>query len=412
VSDRFFESPLWRFLISDLDHVTLSWLDRLASGRVVTRVLDAPSTIDFTVPSDNPSVNIMHTDDFPFVAEGVRLVHCFRHEETEPDIFEWIYRAGGILGTLTDNAESGIARTICRAYDPWWYLNRRPAGTWSGTEFTLPGQNGMSFSDTKVGTILATILRNTIEAHGNAYIDAGADWGGTTYWAGEIEDLPEIDYNIAQGRSVGDVWTDLTNQGYCDIILTPVYDPVFRPGILCDLSIVAQAGQVRDSAIFGWGTFPQSLVGINRQYDGSKRINVFKGYAGQGGTADSNDGVNIPAEEDIYSIDTYGEYWAQQFFPQYTTAAGIIAVEALIARAVSLAANGQQTLTISPAPERSPHPFTDYDLGDRVQVRASSDFRQPMLEDSYQRIYGFPVEISDSALESVRQMLTVPGTGA
>lgn len=413
MSDRFFESPLWRFLISDLEHVTLTWLDRLAAGRSVTRLLDAPSTIDFSVPSDNPSVNIEHTDGFPFVSEGVRLVHCFRREETAPDTFQWIYRAGGILGTLTDNAESDIARTLCRAFDPWWYANRRPCVSFDGTDYVLPGSNGISFDDTQVGVIAATMLKNTILAHGNAYIDAGPDYGGTSYWEGEIEVLPQIDYNIAQGRSVGDVWTDLTNQGYCDIVLTPVYDPVFRPGILCDLSIVAQAGTVRESAIFGWDSFPRSLVGINRQYDGSKRVNVFKGFAGQGGVTDGGTaGQDIPEEIDTYSIDTYGEYWAQQFFPQYGTAAGIIAVESLIARAVALAANGQTTLVISPAPARSPSPFTDYDLGDRVPVRARSAFRDPMLVDAYQRVYGIPIEISDDALETVRQILSVPGSGS
>jgi hypothetical protein len=78
-------------------------------------------------------------------------------------------------------------------------------------------------------------------------------------------------------------------------------------------------------------------------------------------------------QTDATSIATYGEYWAQQFFPAQTEPA---AVEAIAAQQLALRKDYKQTLTINPVPERAPEPFIDYGLGDRVPVWASNRLRQ------------------------------------
>jgi len=141
-------------------------------------------------------------------------------------------------------------------------------------------------------------------------------------------------------------------------------------------------------------------------FDGLGRANVVQFYNGQGGSA-------VTQQTDAASISTYGEYWAQQFFPAQTEASAVVAIAA---QQLELRKDVKQTLTINPAPTRAPEPFVDYGLGDRVPVWASNRLRQPVGDPSgsplttmqvtdYQRIYGVPVEIDDNGTETVRELL-------
>jgi IPT/TIG domain len=392
-----YRSPAWRFVVLDLvTFETLSFLDHLASGRVVTYTLDAAAQAEMVVPSANPEINIPWPDpnSDPFLTEGSRVLYGFRRDGEEP--IPWTPRFAGIIMQLEDTAQSDQAYSHLTAWDPWEYLKMRPVCNIDGS---LPGPNGISFTDTTVDQIIGELLRNTIENQGPVGIDMGDLYGGTTFYDGTIETCVSVSINFPQGTTLGDAWTQLTNQSDCDIVLTPIYDPTNRPGYLVQANVYNQAGSPRDDAIFAWNMPSRSLVQISRLIDGTLRANVVKFFSGLGGSA--TDGSTIPAQIDVYSIDKFGEYWRQQFFP----AQNIADIVKLLAQAeLALSKNGRTTVTISPAPERSPIPFDDYFLGDEVPVYASNALRAPLA--GYQRIYGIPLNIGDDATESVQQLLT------
>jgi hypothetical protein len=415
-----YRSPAWRFVV--LDRATfevLSILDPIATNRTVTLTLDAPAQAVLNVPSDNPEVNIPWPtiDDDPFVTEGTRTLLGLRRDGTYPDV--WTPRFHGVIEQLEDTAEQDNAFTQLTAWDPWQNLMARPVQNLDGS---LPGVNGLSFGMTRVDVIVATLLRNTILNNDFPLstpeqiigIDAGdgstgsppayQDWGGTSFYTGTLDASDMIDINFQQGTSVGEAWQQLTNLYECDIWIEPIYDPINRPGYLGQLNVVSQMGAERDDSIFAWDLPSKSLVQISRLYDGTLRANNVKFFSGQGGSASG--GQDIAVQTDWASVMKYGEYWRQQFFPGQNVAR---VVELLAQAELAFSKNGRQTVTISPAPERSPHPFDEYFLGDRVPVYASgTKFRAPLS--GYQRIYGIPLTIGDDGTEMVQQLLTTEPT--
>lgn len=418
-----YSSPRWRFVVLDLKTFEiLSFLDRIATDRMVTYTLNQPLVTVGKVPSDNPEINIPwpDPDSDPFLTEGSRALLGFRDEG--PTNLPWVIRASTIIQQLSDAAGSDDAFSTYTGWDPWKYLFSRPVCNADGS---LVGPDGLSFTATRVDVIAATLLRNTIINQGITGIDAGdgstgappayQDWGGTSFYTGTIDADTLIDINFPQGTTVGAAWQMLANLDVCDIVLQPIYDPINRPGYLVEFNIKTQWGEDRDDQIFAWDMPSKSLVAINRLLDGTQRGNEIKFFAGQGGSAPG--GQTIPVQEDADSVTKFGEYWLQRFFPGQNVPA---AVESLAAAQLELVKDGQITVTFSPAPERSPHPLTDYFLGDRVPVYASNRFRAPIpatgvpssSQVHYQRIYGIPLTIADDATEEVQEMLTAIPTGS
>jgi hypothetical protein len=392
---RFPDYTPWRFVVTDLDSVTLTFLDHLATNRRVFFGLNVPAVASGQVPSDNPEVNILSGGD-PFVQEGIRLLYGFRREGDPTDssgIPRWVVRFAGLILQLEDTAASDTAQTPYTAYDPWQYLLSRPV---CGLTGTLPGTGGLSFTATQAGTVIATLLRNTISNHGETFIDAGASWGGTGFWSGQIDTTPQIDINFEQGLSVGEAWQQVCDLNVADIILTPIYDPINRPGYLCELNVYELAGVQQDAAIFAWDMPSRSLTGISRLRDGTTRANKVQFFIEQGGAA-------VTLQTNASSVTRYGQYWAQQFFPGQSVVAAVVSLAQL---QLALRANGKVTVTIDPAAERSPDPFTEYFLGDTVPIYASTNLREALT--GYQRIYGIPIDIDDNGVENIRQLLTSP----
>lgn len=404
---RFYQSPPWRFVILDLPTFeTLSFLDHIATDRSATFILDQPAVAAMKVPSDEPEVNIPWPveDDEPFLAEGTRALLGFRREGTLGA--PWRIRYAGRIEQLEDVAEADNAFTHITAYDPLRYLFSRPVRNGADFDYTLPGINGSSYTATRIDVIIGEIIHNTIVADGPVGIDAGPLYGGTAFWGGTIEALDQIDINFSQGTTVGEAIQQLTQTDQADILLTPIYDPIHRPGYLVELSIFVQAGAVQDNAIFAWDKPSRSLNGISRLIDGTTRATSVKMFAGQGGTATG--GQTIPVQTDAAAEAKYGSYWYQQFWPGQNVAGAVLL---LAQTALSLRKNGKKTVAISPAPQRSPIPFEEYYLGDRVPVYASRRFREPIPEGGvegieYQRIYGMPILIADDETETILEMLT------
>jgi hypothetical protein len=356
---------------------------------MVTPKLNEPLEISGTVPSDNPEVNILHTDGFPFLAEGVRQLYGFRREsDTSP---YYTIRASTLIMQVSDASASGDARSRFTSWDPWQYLFSLPVlqsslatignGGSAGVDgLLIPAANSFYPQSVSADQIIVDILTNATAfsdptapvAAQNCFLDLT---GGTI----EVCSAPAIgkSWEIQQGTSIGQALQDICATGACDIVLTPIYDPSVRPGILCELNVRTQtspangAGSFNYSAVFAWDKPGRSVVGIDDVFDGTQRANHIVYYNGQGGPPIAP--YASAQFRDPVSIATYGEYAPSQFFPAQTVKEG---VQAIAAQQLVLRANFKQTLTINPAPERSPEPFVDYYLGDRVPVYASNNMRQ------------------------------------
>lgn len=387
---RFRIGHQWRFVVTELDMTTLTFLDRLAENRTVVYTLNAPAVATGNVPSDNPQVNILAGDGDPYVSYSNRLLFGFRREGGTPP---WVCRFAGILMQLEDAASTDVPSSLYIAYDPWQYLLSRPVRT---ETYALPGPGGLTFdsADWTLDQIAQALIDRTVVTDGSVYTDI---IGGTIESIGFTGKI-----TFQQGTSVGDALTQICNLGLCDIWFSPLYDPVGNPGIIALLNVFIQQGATRNNAIFAWDAPSKSLIGISRLLDGAQLANEIQFYNGQGGPP-------VTLQTGATSIAKYGKYWAQQFFPAQVAT---VAVESMAAQQLLLRQLGRRTVAINPAPERSPDPFTEYFLGDLCPIYATKRLRQtlpaPGEPTNYTRIYGIPVTIPNDAPETIAQLLTSP----
>ena len=309
----FFPGFPWRFIVTTLGSETVTSLERLAANRAVTFRLNQPATTTGRVPSDDPRVNITDIEvglDAPHLSFSDRLMYGFRREQTDPSA--WVCRFSGIVTQIQDQAQADQPYSTYTAYDPWQYLFHLPVVT--DGEGSLPTSAGYVFPGAVPSNLIAlTLFGNAVSSFfgGDAaqtHIDAGVSYGGTASWNGTVETTATVtDFTVQQSTSLGEAWRQLVATGAMDIVLTPVYDPVNRPGYCCDLSIYTEAGTVQDGAVFSWDV-GRSVSAITNLLDGDQLANTVQFYSGQGGPA-------VTPQTDATSETRYGPYWAQQFWP-------------------------------------------------------------------------------------------------
>lgn len=400
----------WRWVVCGLDGTTKSFLDKLATNVQIEYVLDDVCRMTCDLPSDNPEIHQLANDDHPRVDYGRRVIYGLRREE--PNIGPpWVCRFAGVITILQDQANEDEPVTHLTADDPWTWTRSLPVLDIDGS---LLGADGLTYKNKTAGYIARDLIANAYawivatfpdpmpwSEQGDGvhlpndgehnFIDISSGHFGTT------DVIPEI--NFAQGISVGEAWTQLCQTGTVDIVLTPVFG---RPGVLCVMNVYPQAGKERPNAVFGWDLFPRNLVGVDHLIDGTLIENYAQFFAGNKAAE--------PATSDS-SIDQYGPYYVQQSYPGGSNAA---AVSLLALAEVALRKNGKQTLVIDPTPDLAPDPFTQYFLGDTVEVWAGrtlspsgnalrGGIRSYNL--GVNRVYGFHIDLADSQQETVTNLL-------
>lgn len=393
----------WVWWVTTLQGVGITSLNRIAANVGAVFTLNAPAVWTADVPSDNPDVDVISgLDGDPLVSYNNRLIYGFRREGDYPP---YVCRFGGILQIIQDEATVDQPVSHLQAFDPWQWLNTLPLIDSRGN---LVGAKGLSYANTPGSTIALDLLDNTMAALVSAepmqplFIDSAS---------GTVEVTEFISIKFDQGMTLGEAWTKLTDTGTMDIVLDPVYDPYTRPGVLSVLSIYNEAGQARNDAVFSWDKFPRSLVGVNRLNDGTQMANTAQFFV---------EGIPVTQALDSASRTEYGAYWSQRAYPGPPTPFNRIAVSLLAQAQVALRKKGRRTITIDPAPERSPDPFTEYGLGDRVPVYAGrplegngSSFRavlnpgEPAGDEwsNPQRVYAIPISLDADQVETVTQLL-------
>lgn len=421
-------SPLWRWFVTDLAGVGITLLDHLAADRVVTPKLNEPLEVTCTLPSDSPEVNRIATtptsSNFPQVAEGVRLLYCFRREyDGDAAAYKWRIRASTLILQTTDSAMGDDARTRVTAFDPWQQWFYRPVMRQLSESVDLLPREGHTYkagSDSLTSydqlillwlSLAAEIAGGGLSAVNNMWVD----WGQTAYYTGTIETCADIEnWHVDPTTSLGQAILDICSAGYCDIWLEPIYDPINRPGYLCQLSILKQTtdtvggftgglGAYQFGQSFSWDMPMNTAMGADNLFDGTQRANVVQ-FAMAGGRW-------VTRYSDTVSEGVYGQYWALQTYPGQVASPKPVEVTARMQ--LALRKDYKETLTMRPAPERAPDPFTGYNIGDRVPVYISQNMRQPLpfagdTDLIWQRIYGIPIAIDDNGTETVSELLVGP----
>lgn len=407
---RFFRPPPWRFVVTDLSTTTLTFLDGLCWDATLEIDLHAPMKLSGRVPSANPEINILHTDDHPFLSEGDRLLYAFRRDErfTAP----WTIVAAGPILDVRDSGLPGAAMSEFTMLDPWALMYRMPVVDENGD---LPGELGLKFLDGQGpgganwqwGTIALTILKWAEDHYGSTRIDAGdgsrigegvtyQDWSGTAFYEQFLAETDETEYEIQRGKTVGQVWDDLVASDKLDITLFPIYDPANRPGYTSEISILAQPAVVgqphnkeRADAIFTWDLTLGTLSALERRIHGQQRANQITFY--------TRHGVVDSFKEDVASILRYGTYGYEQAFPDMTLDTDQIARWA--EGQLKMRAYGIREVIPIPSPQQPPLYWLEYQVGDFVPVYASERFRERIPDDSLgsgalHRVYGVTFEIN------------------
>lgn len=381
---RFYRGYPWRFLVTDLDGVAVTGLDRLAMNPQMLFKLNAPAEVRSGVPSDDPRVNLDGPEGDPSVNFGDRLIYGFRREA--PDVGEpWVCRFGGVMTQIEDSAPGEQPYSSFTAHDPWQLLFHRKL--WDGT--TDPPATGYAFTATPGNDIVATIVQNSIDMDGTVYLNFGT-----------FDTTPDLNITFQQGTSVGAALQQLVATGSLDVVIEPFYD-VADPGVVGSINVYTQAGDDNPGAVMSWD-IGRSIQSPSVLYDGGQLFNDIRFHNGQGGPA-------VTPSEDTASQTKYGVHTLERFFPaqiDQTT------VEAFSDYVLSLTKQGKRTATLTPSSLLAPIPLLDYGLGDRVPVYASDRLRQeiPWVTDTtvYQRIYGIPISLSDDGVERVDRLLASP----
>lgn len=425
---RWFSGYQSRIVITDLLSVTTTWLSRLTLGSTLTFNLDQSMTQNVDLRSDDPRVNRVFTDGDPLVAQSNRLAYTFLRTNLGGDNPPWQCIGAAIAMSPEDQADQDVPTSHFSFYDSWQYMYGVPC--FLDTAQTPLGPQGLQFfadSFPYSSMIVGTLLRNAVGpgpsvpgTGGNGtFIDAGdgsrsgegeqyQDYGGTAFYAGTLEQTPAIDFQVQQGTSVGSAWdqllaaatstTDPSSDEGLDIVLTPIYDPVNRPGYTHELNVFNLAGVERPGSPMAWGMFNRSAETFDRQHDGtpSAFVNVADFYAGQGGPG-------VGQVVNAASVAKYLPYWSQQWFPQQPDAMSVLAMAQQV---IQLQKQGKRTVVLNPDPLRAIGPFTGYNIGDRLPVYAPSKTRTTTA--GLLRVQGIPLVINPDGVARVNGLLMTP----
>lgn len=391
MGDRFYDVPDWRFILTDLDLVVLTLLDRLATNRTVTVTLNAPRIAEGQVLSDNPKVNIPWTDGYAYLSEGDRFLFGLRRDGAAPDV--WTPRFSGIVDLVDTTGAGDNATTRYTARDPRQLMFKRPVIDAAGT---LPGEAGLTFPNVDVPSGTARDILVYLLESSEAYPDT---YGGPTYidytGGSELNDTDVIPDGITfqQGTTIGEAWAELEATGTMDTVLTPVFDVTASPVVIVQLETYPQAGEAKWDVIMAWDKPGRTLTGISNMRDGSGRENFVRLHYGQGGPA------AVP-KDDAASRARFGTYFGEQFFPGQPSPG---AVELMAEKVLAQFAMGKRTVVAFPSPQRAKQPFVDYLPGDRVPVAASNALLEDL--DTEQRVLSIPISIDDVGNETVNGLL-------
>lgn len=361
-------------IVTDLSGVTQGEV-RLASSRKVGLQHIGVGSAGFVVPITSPLAStLLDTDTL------VKVYYI------DPSTFTKTLVFNGPTVSAEESAD-GTSNTIAvTCADPLWRLSRR----------VVPGsmtKTGISRGPDDLGAIARSLLDDV-----NAVSFTGVSKGSLTNSISGVYKVPPL-------KNAAEALAELhAGVGSFEFILRPT-EPTNVGGSggwpqLATLDIAPVIGAARPDAVFEYGTTRANIGSYSRQIDRSQLLT--RGIV-------SVEGWPTGTTKDLVIHDDPTASATRGLFDDVIPDGGITddALRAsLVDFHLAIRKQPRQQITFRPAVGASPHPFTDYNLGDSVRARAV--LGGTVRFDTTVRIWGISVETDQNGTESVELTLVMP----
>ncbi|MEZ5101155.1 MAG: hypothetical protein R3C15_15415 [Thermoleophilia bacterium] len=356
----------------------ITLLGPFSRDRSFTFRLNQPSSFTFRVPADHTDVAALHVDGHPRLTKIRRTVKAYRQEHQADGTSLFVLRFAGIVWDLADDGAATDAWTTAVAYDPLKRLETRLCGT---------PETGYVFERTD--TDAATIVRDLVDVAN----EVGAT--GLTTDGGSFE--PAIARTVRfEQRPIWDCIRDLLDAN-------PSFDLYVEPldrtdGVLGRLHCLQRRGTTRSDVFFGWDSPPGNVQQITRAESASAAATRVVGVASTGSAGDRliATASNGPLEQEI-------GVW--EVSPSYNAVTSLGMLAGLVEEELAQRSDGRPVVTAVPDAAMRVQPWTHFDVGDLVTVRAGSRLRGGSPA-ALQRIYGFDLALDDDGTERLTALVT------
>lgn len=366
-------APDWAFVVCDNNGVAIADVSAVAWRKTLTYRLDRSWFASFRIPGDEPLRKILHTDGFPYVKAGRRVLKSYRLESGR-----WVLRFAGRILQVEDEGDENETWTSVTAYDPWTMLYRRVIRNAAGSRNT-----DVVFA-AQAGNVLAKALVDRTITYAGAC-------GITTSAAGCVfETTTAQELQLSEGSSVAAALEELCDTGLMDIYLRPVDR---QDGILAEMNVYERFGGDRLEASF---SYPGTIAKWKRLEDATELANDLDVMYGP--RPAKRRSWTKSTHSDATSITAFGRWEDVMVYEDATQGQA----SSLGTLALALRKNPRETLAFTPFPERAPLPFLEFDLGDTVPVFADDSTGEEI--DGVQRVYGFTIQVDDDGFEVVSEI--------
>lgn len=375
-------APDYRFVLCDPLGAYLSVISRISLTKRLRFRRNQFETVTFTVPADDPQVRILHTDGEAFLSCSNRVLKVYRKESGR-----WTIRFTGPVEQVEQDGDANGLYAHVTAFGPGRILHQRLVRNAAGGVVNTTG-NPISFTSVAGNTVAKTLVdrANTVAATGiTTDPGLGAAFETTTVQTKEFE----------EGTMVGEAHEELTDTDTMDIW----YQPLDRQdGILAAMHVETEQGENKPNAVFAYGMGNHSISEFRRLRDGSQIANNVYAYSdrpARGQTWGQSKTAVDSASQTKYRLRESLRFYSDKYTAE--------TLQALANFEKSLRRNPRETVSIVPAIERAPTPFTDYFIGDFIQVYADELLLQSMA--GTQKVEELDIAVDDGGFERVTEIV-------
>jgi hypothetical protein len=371
----------WRIVLCDLRGRPIALYTTFAFEKEFEYVLNRPARCSFVVPAEEPLVNILHTDGEPYLSCGNRTIKAYRREGNG----NWMLRFAGIIMQTEEQGDPDKVTIAVNAFDPLLLLQHRP----------IRRQNGdlrrtVRFVDEAGAIIAKKMVNRTIQYDGPCGIETTGAFASTS--------APQT--LAFDQQFIGDGLVSMTDTATLDLVFAPVDR---TDGILVKMSAIKKRGTDKSGSVsfdYGIGEYNVSEWRRTRNTDQmANDVTIIGGRSNQ----------LVEHRESLASQTKYHTYVDMQTYSDIQTPEFL---DALAVEMIALRKKPREIISVTPLPERAPSPWTDYFLGDIVNVQCEVKPSLPtgshQIISGVQRIYGITISVDENGFEKVAELVCSP----
>ena len=376
----------WRFVILAPVGVARAWkkiaiLTNVAQDVELLYQLNRSTMLTFSVPSDNPLVNILHTDNLPFLAVGPRWILAWRKAPAtlEPTPGQWVLQYAGRVWTLQDTGDGDNCRTMVTCFDTLKHLEKRIVRAADGTF-----RNQVAWWATPGSTVVKNMIDRTQSFVGTCRIDTGGHWVDSALMGAIKVDQAMVMPTLLR----------VTDTGTFDLDPAPLDG---SDGNFMLLGGRPRLGGDKPNVVIGYAAPPRRAVGYDRTQSLDNLTNSVDFFG------KSSKGRHVHSEA-LDSQTTFDIFEDVSVIPDVQTDE---LLQMLADEEVFLCKSPNDLISIIPTPEDSPRFFNEYFIGDTIKLSAAVNpfpvTRQAIS--GLQRVYGIRLKIDNEYGEAVTEMI-------